>query len=73
MHQITINSGRDALLIAIPFLILMLLGLFRIDEVIAAPKRKKSERSRLGLCGTDKAGQAILRDPDGKRWYPSHK
>ena len=73
MHQLTINSGRDAFLIAIPFLFLMLLGLFRIDEVIAAPKRKKSERRTAGLCGTDQSGRAVLRDPDGKRWYPSQK
>lgn len=70
MHDMLISSGRDSFLIALPFLAIMLAGLFRVDEAIASPRRNAAKHHR-SMCGVDEKGQQILCDPDGQRWYPS--
>jgi len=57
-------SGRDTLLIAIPFVLLLLFSVFRLDESMALPKG--SLNRRRPACGIDKFGEPILRDPDGR-------
>jgi hypothetical protein len=66
MHDTVVNSGWDAMLIAIPFLGIMFAGFFRLDEVIAAPKRRLKTRHLSGGLGQD--GQPALFDPDGQPW-----
>jgi hypothetical protein len=58
-------SGGDTLLMAFPFLLLLLLSMFRLDERIAAPRRLA--RNRRSACGVDEFGVLILCDPDGRR------
>lgn len=70
MHDAVMNSGWDALLIAIPFLGLMFIGFFRLDEVIAAPKRPLKQRRMSGSLDQD--GNPILFDPDGQPWREPH-
>lgn len=62
-HQILISS-RDALLVAIPFVLILAVSVFRLDQIIALPKG--SLNRRRPACGIDEFGELILRDPDGK-------
>jgi len=66
VHDAILFSGRDTLLIAIPFLALLLVGFFRLDEYFAAPK--KAGRHRRPPCGLDLDGRPIVCDPDGRPW-----
>jgi hypothetical protein len=65
MHEQVLGSTRDALLFALPFLGLLLVGLFRLDEMLITPKRRNS--SRRPPSGVDINGEQILCDPDGRR------
>ena len=64
MEEDILISGRDTLLIAIPFVLLLIFTVFRLDESIAAPKG--SLNRRRPSCGVDEFGEPILRDPDGR-------
>jgi hypothetical protein len=64
MHTAILSSGRDMLLIAIPFVIVLVAGIFRLDQIIAAPKRKASQRRQLS--GMNEDGKPIMSDPDGR-------
>jgi hypothetical protein len=57
-------SNRDTLLLTAPLLILMFLGIFRLDQRLATPKT--SRRARRDACGVDANGREILCDPDGR-------
>ena len=46
MHQTVLTSGRDAYLIGIPLILLMLIGLFRLDEAFLRPKKGPGARRR---------------------------
>jgi hypothetical protein len=38
MHEIILNSGWDTLLFVVPFIGMLLVGFFRLDQLFAAPK-----------------------------------
>jgi hypothetical protein len=64
-------SSRDTLLITIPFVLMLLISMFRLDEMIAAPRR--SVGRRRSACGVDEFGEPILCDPDGRLSEPGPK
>ena len=64
MHESVLISGRDALLIAIPFGLLLLVQFFRLDELVATARRPKNTSRRF--CGPDAFGDLVLTDPDGR-------
>lgn len=64
MNGIISNPGWDTLFMAIPFLIMMAVGMFRLDELIAAPKTRHSRGRKF--CEIDENGRARLSDPDGR-------
>jgi hypothetical protein len=64
MHEAILISGRDTLLVVIPFLVLFVISLFRLDEILAAPKG--GIRQRRPMCGINKDGKPALSDPDGR-------
>jgi len=66
MYEMMLKWGWDTLLFAVPLLSMLLLGFFRLDEVVATPKRPAVHR-RIE-CGQDEEGRAILTDPDRRRW-----
>jgi hypothetical protein len=61
--QNTLISGRDALLVAIPFVLILLVSIFRLDYIFARPKGAANRRQ--AVCGMDESGEPILLDPDG--------
>jgi hypothetical protein len=64
MHESFLLTGRDALLVAIPFGLLLLVQFFRLDEVVATSRRSK--RAGRSFCGQDAVGNLTLTDPDGR-------
>jgi hypothetical protein len=66
MHDTILLSGPDTFLVTIPFLGMLLVSLFRLDEHFAAPR--KVGRRRRPPCGLDLDGRPIVCDPDGRPW-----
>ncbi len=66
MHESVLQSGLETLLIAVPFVAVLFMAMFRLDAVIAAPKQAASLRRRPS--GTDKHGRVLFSDPDGRPW-----
>ena len=64
MNDLAQTTGRDALLIGIPLIILMLVGLFRLDELFSRPQ--KAIKKRRLSCQMDEDGEPVISDPDGK-------
>jgi hypothetical protein len=61
-------SNKDALLFALPFLVILFISMFRLDQLIATPRRAVMQRP--SAADIDKHGEPILRDPDGRSADP---
>lgn len=62
MDEQILTSGRDTLLVAGPFVLVLLVTLFRLDQLITMPKGfMKRQRPPSGVDGL---GEPILRNPD---------
>jgi hypothetical protein len=60
----TLMSGKDTLLLSAPLIIIVFLSAFRLDQIIARPKRLLDrKRSTRGMDGS---GEPFLCDPDGR-------
>jgi hypothetical protein len=57
-------SSKDAILVAIPFIALLIMGLFRLDGAFVK-SRKRSKRPPPS--GVDEKGRPIFSDPDGRQ------
>ncbi len=66
MHESVLQSGLETLLIAVPFVAVLFMAMFRLDAVIAAPRQTTSLRRRPS--GTDEHGRVLFSDPDGRPW-----
>lgn len=66
MQDIALQSGWETFLLAAPFVGMVLVGVFRLDEIAANPKRQRGRRP--GLTGNDENGRLLLSDPDGRPW-----
>jgi hypothetical protein len=64
-----LKPGWDTFIFAVPFIGMLLVGFFRLDEAFASHKR--SSRARLPASGVDRSGRQFLRDPDGRPWRPA--
>ena len=59
-----ISSGLTAILVAVPLLVIMAAGFFRIDELVVKPKKTYRRIPLAG--GIDEHGIPIGLDPDGR-------
>jgi hypothetical protein len=66
MHDMVLNSGRDALLFAVPSLSLLVISLFRLDSIFTGT-RKPIKPQRPTPC-LNENGEEMLCDPDGRTW-----
>ena len=64
MHETVLNSGWQTALVAIPFVFMLLVGVFRLDELFVA--KRQVARVRRPVSGIDENGQPFLSDPDGR-------
>jgi hypothetical protein len=63
MHEIILNSGWDAFFLAVPFFLLLVMSVFRLDEAFVTSKRGRAQHRSGGM---DHNGDPILCDPDGR-------
>ena len=66
-----LKSGWESIVVAVPFVLVMLAVIFRLDQLLAAPRGKKSTMDpalNRPPCGVDKNGRIMLTDPDGRPW-----
>jgi hypothetical protein len=59
-------SGWDTSILMIPFLGVLVIYMFRLDEMFAAPKA--TPKKRRFFCGVDPNDRPYLSDPDGQLW-----
>ena len=71
MQDVILQSGWGNFLVAVPFVGILLMSLFRLDELIASPKRSRAVKRPASGC--DEKGNLILSDPDGRPWGPRSK
>jgi hypothetical protein len=64
-----LDSGWQTALVAIPFIFMLLVGVFRLDEVFVS--QKQSSRKPRPTPGIDEHGQPVLYDPDGRPSHPA--
>jgi hypothetical protein len=64
MHEVYLNSVKDTLLVGIPFIAVLLFGVFRLDTFLFASKT--TPKVGRGGCGMDERGEPLLVDPDGR-------
>jgi len=69
LQDIALQSGWETFLLAAPFVGMVLVGVFRLDEIAANPKHQRGLRPRL--TGSDDHGRLLLSDPDGRPWADS--
>ena len=65
MQEPLLNSGLDALAIAVPFVAILAFGIFRLDQIVAAPRN--ASRTVHRFPGNDERGEPLVCDPDGRR------
>lgn len=79
MHDIALQSGWETFLLAAPFVGMVLVGVFRLDEI--ATNSSRGQRPRFngpcfnGPCfngprfdENDESGRMLRTDPDGQPW-----
>jgi len=66
MQEPILNPSWDTVLVAAPFVIMLALGIFRLDVILARPKGEAVSADRV--WGTDRWGEPLLCDPDGRDW-----
>lgn len=66
MHDMILKPGWETVLFAVPFIGMLLVGIFRLDEIFCAPRQRVVVRRPV--CGVDESGQPLMTDPDGRQW-----
>jgi len=59
-----LQSNADALLVAIPMIGILVVGFFRLDELVGK-SNKKPVIHRRQIAGLDERGRQVCLDPDG--------
>jgi hypothetical protein len=71
MHDVILQSSWESLLVVVPFVGILVFGIFRFDEIAGSPHPAHSKKR--SLCGRDEKGQMIFSDPDGRPWGAMRK
>jgi hypothetical protein len=67
MHEVYLTSTGDNLLVAVPFIAVLALAIFRLDGLFTTPKDSSGAvNKRRPGCGMDEHGHPLLVDPDGR-------
>jgi hypothetical protein len=64
VHESMLNPGWETALVAVPFLVMLFAGVFRLDELLVT--QKASSKKPRPVVGTDLDGEPVLCDPDGR-------
>lgn len=64
MQGSVLNSGWQTALVAVPFLLLLFAGVFRVDELFVS--QKQTVRRQRSAIMVDEDGRPMLCDPDGR-------
>jgi hypothetical protein len=67
--DVSVLAVPDILILTVPFLAILLMGMFGLDTDVANPERRSS--ARRFFCEVDGKGQSSLCDPDGRLWCPA--
>lgn len=67
MQGIALQSGWETFLLAAPVVGLVIVAVFRLDEIATNPGRGQHPR----LPGNDENGRVLMSDPDGRPWNDS--
>lgn len=65
MQGIALQSGWETFLLAAPLVGMVLVGVFRLDQIATNPK---SQSHRPKLAGNDQKGRMRLSTPDKGHW-----
>ena len=68
MHGSVLISGWQTALVAVPFLLLLFAGVFRVDELLVS--QKQAGRRQRPAITIDEDGRPMLCDPDGRPSQP---
>jgi hypothetical protein len=63
LQEPLLNSSLDALVVAVPFVAILAFGIFRLDQIVTAPRNPARTVHRFG--GNDERGEPLVCDPDG--------
>jgi len=66
LQDVALQSGWESFLLAVPFVGMVIVGVFRLDQIATRPRREGGVRHRLQ--GNDELGSALMSDPDGRPW-----
>ena len=66
MHETVLNSGWESLLLAIPFIGLLLAGMFHLEQLFTSLKHRSKFARRTERF--EYRRHTMLSDPDGRPW-----
>ena len=66
MHDSFLKTNLDVLLFGLPMVGVLFICYFRLDELVASPKRRRELIKRYSATEVD--GRMVGCDPDGKPW-----
>jgi hypothetical protein len=68
LHPHPLTEGWDIYFFAIPLLVLMFFGYFRLDETFTTKKRTPKTPLTPPVPVVDRDGKSMCTDPDGRPW-----
>jgi len=69
MQDPVLQSGWDTVVVVVPFLVIVTMGIFRLDSILASPRT--GEKLMRTIYGNDINGEPVCCDPDGRPWAGS--
>ena len=67
MQAAILNPGWDGFLVAIPFLLMMMIGFFHLDEIVTASTRRTPRLWKND--SQDEGNPSIFSSAGGRQWH----